>query len=364
MPDNLVSRRPGAARMDKGGTVNKQAVADMRPAVVHLEDPMTLLPLGIDIAQNKYDVALLVDGRTHTAQFANTPDQFAQLTAWLQQHGALQVHACLEATGRYGDALAAYLHAAGHRVSRINPARAWAYARSKLTRNKTDRVDAALLADFCRTQQPRVWTPPAPERAELQALVQHLEALKQMRTQELNRQKAKPPAPAVTQLLAAHLAFLDDQIAQLQAQIQALIDAHPTLSQQQALLVSIPGIGAMTAARLLAIDLLNFASTRAVAAYAGLSPSQHTSGTSIHRQTHLSKVGNADLRKALYLPAVSAIRWNPVLADFAKRLTERGKAKMVIVGAAMRKLLCLAYGVLKSGRAFDPLFARSAQAAA
>ena len=325
---------------------------------------MTLLPLGIDIAKNSYDVALLQAGRTHTAQFANTPAEFAQLTAWLQQHGVTQVHVCLEATGRYGEALAAYLHAGGQVVSLINPARARAYARSKLIRNKTDRVDAALLADFCRTQQPRPWTPPAPERHELQALVQHLEALKGMRTQELNRQKANPPAPAVQQLLAAHLAFLDEQIAQLQAQIQALIDAYPTLTQQHALLVSIPGIGAMTAARLLAIDLLNFSSTRAVAAYAGLSPSQHTSGTSIHRQTRLSKVGNADLRKALYLPAVSAIRWNPVIAAWAERLRERGKAKMVVVGAAMRKLLCLAYGVLKSGRAFDPNFARLPQAAA
>ncbi|MCC7358150.1 MAG: transposase [Anaerolineales bacterium] len=119
---------------------------------------MDMLPLGIDIAKNSYDVALLVHGRTHTTQFANTPNQFAQLTAWLhQRHGAGPVHACLEAAGRYGDALAAFLHAQGHTVSRINPARARVYARSKLTRNKTDRVDAALLADFCRRQQPRPW---------------------------------------------------------------------------------------------------------------------------------------------------------------------------------------------------------------
>jgi len=350
--------------MDKAGTVNKQAVANRRPAIVLLEDTMAPLPLGIDIAKASYEVALLVEGRTQTAHFANAPDQFEQLTAWLQRHHAPQVHACLEATGRYGDALAAYLHATGQIVSRINPARARAYARSKLTRNKTDRVDAALLADFCRTQQPRAWTPPAPERHELQALVQHLDALKAMRTQELNRQKANPPAAGVQQLLAAHLAFLDEQIAQCQAQIQTLIGAHAGLTQQQALLVSIPGIGPMTAARLLAVDLLHFASTRAVAAYAGLNPSQHTSGTSVHRQTRLSKVGNADLRKALYLPAVSAIRFNPLIAALAERLTARGKAKMVIVGAAMRKLLCLAYGVLKSGRVFDPNFARLSQAPA
>lgn len=317
--------------------------------------------LGIDIAKATYQVTLVLgSGRALQAQFANTPEGFVELTRWLKRHHAPRVHAGLEATGRYGEDLTLLLHDAGHRVSVLNPAQVRAYARSQLRRTKTDAVDAAVIADFVRTQTPEPWTPPAPELRELRALVRHRDALVQARVQEANRLEALPPAEAVIQLIEAHLAFLDDQLAQVEAQIRAHIDRHPDLRDQADLLRSIPGVGPTLSALLVALNLPRFADARAVSAHAGLSPAQRQSGTSVRGRAHLSKVGDARLRQALYLPALAALRFNPVIQALAERLRARGKAKLVIVGAAMHKLLVLAYGVLKSGRPFDPDFAQKA----
>ena len=140
--------------------------------------------LGIDIAKAKVVVTLLTpDGKRRRKTCANTPGGFEELAAWLVRQHVARVHACLEATGTYGDALALWLHDAGHRVSIVNPAIIHAYARTQLTRSKTDQIDADLIADFTATQQPPMWTPPAAEIRQLQALVRRLDALQGMRTQ-------------------------------------------------------------------------------------------------------------------------------------------------------------------------------------
>ncbi len=134
---------------------------------------MKLPALGIDIAKLKFDVCLMnTEGKLRHKVFPNTLPGFAQLTMWLTKQGATppEVHACMEATGTYGEALAYHLHAAGHIVSVINPAAVKAFAGSRLSRTKTDRVDAELIARFCAAQQPLAWTPPAPEVRALQAL--------------------------------------------------------------------------------------------------------------------------------------------------------------------------------------------------
>ena len=322
---------------------------------------MSLPILGIDIAQQTFQVSLRQAGHVQRQEFRNQPDGFAGLSLWLARHGVEQVHACLEATGRYGEALAAYLYQAGHRVSVINPSRIKAYAKSKLSRNKTDRVDADLIADFGETQQPRAWVPQTPEVRELQALVRHLDAVQAMRQQEANRLQSGSPSDVVVALVHQHLDFLDQQIDQLKQHIQNQIDQHPGLREDYDLLRSIPGIGVLTAAKLVAENLLQFADARALAAYAGLSPMNRTSGTSVHRRPKLSKIGNAALRKSLYMPALSAQRWNPIIQQFCGRLALTGKHKMAIIGAAMHKLLTLAYGVLKSRKAFDPTYSAKPQ---
>ncbi len=149
---------------------------------------MTFPTLGIDIAKLKFNICLIrEDGKLKHKLFPNTRAGFEELTAWFSKQGVTHVHACLEATGTYGEALSFFLHEAGHRVSIVNPAAIKAFAQSRLSRTKTDRVDAELIARFCQTQQPAAWPPPAPEVRELQALARRLEALSEMHTAESNR---------------------------------------------------------------------------------------------------------------------------------------------------------------------------------
>lgn len=311
--------------------------------------------LGIDIAKAKFQVALLLaDGKVRHKTFPNAAAGFQQLAAWLQQQGVARVHACLEATGTYGDALAAWLHDAGHVVSLVNPAIIHAYARTQLARSKTDRIDAALIARFTATQQPPAWMPPALEIRQLQALVRRLDALQGMRTQEANRRAAGVVVAAVRASIDAVLASLDAQITHVQQLIRDHLDQHPGLRSQRDLLTTIPGIGEATAAVLIA-ELFDkrYASARQAAAFAGLVPRLVESGT-LRGRSRLSKVGPPRLRKALYFPAVAALRWNPTIRAVRARLHAAGKPTMVIIGAAMRKLIHLAYGVLKTGRAYEP----------
>ena len=315
--------------------------------------------LGTDVSKSKFDVALLRDNEYVLATFDNDSVGFVKLRKWLKKRKVIELHACLEATGRYGDDLALYLHEAGYRVSIANPARIHAYAVSQLKRNKTDREDAKLIAHFCATQDPELWTPPSQAQQELQAMVRHLESLQTMRQQESNRLQAGVPSMAVRETLEAHIVFVDEQIKQLTQRIRDHIDHHPDLKQQKDLLTSIPGIADVTATKLLAEipSLERFHGASQLAAYAGLTPRQHQSGSSVFRRGRMAKTGNAHLRRALYMPALVALRWNPTIMVFTDRLRERGKHKMVIVGAVMRKLLHIVYGVLKSQRPFDPNYA-------
>lgn len=313
--------------------------------------------LGIDIAKAKFDVALRwPDGRLRRKTCPNTPSGFAELSRWLQRHGVALVHATMEATGTLGDALALYLHDAGHVVSVINPAIIHAFAASRLARAKTDPGDAALIAEYTATQQPPRWTPAPREIRELQALVRRLDALHGMRTQEVNRLAAGPGSAAVETSIRAVVETLDLEIEAVQRQIQDHFTQHPGLRAQRDLLTSIPGIGDATAAVLLA-ELFDkhYTSARQAAAFAGLVPRVSASGT---RRTRgrLVKIGPGRVRKALYFPALTALRWNPILRQLRTRLQAAGKPKMVIVGAAMRKLIHLAFGVLKSGRAYDATY--------
>jgi transposase len=323
----------------------------------------TTSALGIDIAKANFDVALRVERRHYQATFKNNVDGFGKLLRWLKKSRAIQLHACMEATGRYGEALALFLYEQGHKVSVVNPARIKKYADSQLRRNKTDAQDAAIILDFCLTQHPPQWKPPSPQQRTLQELVRYHDSLKKMRQQEKNRLSSGLQVLAVISQIQQHLAYLEEQLAILEAQIQGHIEQFPELKRDQDLLISIPGIGKLTAARLLAeiSDIRSFSNAKQLAAYAGLTPSHHISGSSIRKRPRMSKVGNSNLRRYLYMPALAAICHNPVIAAFRERLLARGKEKMVVVGAATRKLLHIVYGVLKSGRPFDPNHAVQSQ---
>ncbi|MCA1634472.1 MAG: IS110 family transposase [Acidobacteria bacterium] len=324
---------------------------------------MTRPCLGLDIAKVKFNACLIREGgKFRHKVFPNNPAGFAQLSDWLARQGVERVHACMEATGSYGDSLAAYLHEAGHIVSQVNPAAIKAYAQSHLSRTKNDRVDAALIASFCVERRPPAWHPPAPELRELQALVRRLDSLVEMRTMEENRLSSGVTVEAVRESVEELIAHLAQQIKRTEALIRAHIDSDPGLRRQRELLDSIPGVGEATAAVLLAEvpDIKEYRSARQVAAFAGLVPRERQSGSSVRGRVRLSKIGNSRLRKALYFPAVTAIRCSPFFQAWVEGLRQRGKSKMAVIGAVMRKLVHLAYGVLKTGRPFDPQWAQRA----
>ncbi|HSE29923.1 MAG TPA: IS110 family transposase, partial [Candidatus Saccharimonadales bacterium] len=270
-----------------------------------------LLTLGIDISKDSFHVELSINHKLRHRRFANRKEGFAELGAWLIKHKATVVHACLEATGPYSEAVALYLHEQGHTVSIVNPAQIKAFGQSELLRNKDDRPDAGLIRRFCEKQQPAAWQPPPAHLRELQALTRHLENLLETRQQQVNRLEVATTKDVLKSLrkLVAHL---DAEIKRTEQQIDDHIDRHPDLRQQCQLLESIPGIGKRTATKLLAEieDISRYKSARQVAAYAGLTPRNNRSGT-LRGQTRLSKTGNARVRKALFLPAMVAKRHNP-----------------------------------------------------
>jgi transposase len=322
--------------------------------------------LGIDIAKLKFDVCLVTpSGRAKHKVFQNTRHGFEQLVAWLNSHQVVDLHACLEATGTYGEPLALFLFEAAFMVSLVNPAAVRAFANAGLSRTKNDKVDAELIARFCLAQRPALWSPPAPELRELQALVRRLESLVEMRVAEENRLSSGISADAVKQSLEEHIAYLIEQIKQTEALIREHINNHPDLKQQSELLDSIPGIGETTAALLLAeiVNIKAYKSARQVAAYAGLVPRERRSGSSVRGRVCLSKIGNARLRKALYFPAITALRSSDFFKAWAEPLRMRGKSKMSVIGAAMRKLIHLAYGVIKTGKPFDPNWVKQTEVA-
>jgi transposase len=315
--------------------------------------------LGIDIAKKSFDAALTANNKQYQIEhFSNTLKGHRRLVKWLTQQGVEKVHVCMEATGRYGDELARFLHEQGYRVSLVNPLQIHAYGKSQLRRNKNDRLDAQLIADFCFTQEPPAWTPPTRCQQEIQELTRHITTLKRDRQRKRNQLKAGLSSETLQRSIEENIGFLQEQIEQLEAELQTLIDQESRYREDMALLLSIPAIGWTTAIRFLAeVDVSQFGQASHLAAYAGLAPSEHSSGSSVQKKARLSKVGNRHLRSAFYMPALGAHRHNPIIADLVERLTGRGKSKMTIVGAVMRKLLHLAYGVLKTRIPFDPLHA-------
>lgn len=317
--------------------------------------------LGIDISKSKFHAALhngsKPSNKPKVKAFANTVEGFEQLQTWVEQQGVASVHACLEATSTYGEAVAEFLVEQGHRVSMVNPSRIKGFAQSELSRSKTDKADAQLILRFVMALRPQPWQPPAPAVKQLQALLRRHEALQQMVVQEQNR--LDTTSVDLRSSIQKHIEYLEQDIEAIRQQIDDHFDQHPGLKQQRDLLVTIPGIGDHTASMLLAeiVDWKQFDSPRQLAAYAGVTPRERTSGTSVRGKPSLSRLGNARLRKALFLPAMAARRFNPLITAFCERLLAKGKAKRQVIGAAMRKLLHLAYGVLKSGRPFDPNFA-------
>lgn len=312
--------------------------------------------LGLDIAKLSFDAVLIAGAGKHHASFDNTQAGFEQLDTWLAKHRTANtsLHACMEATGNWGLDLAAHLHAASLTVSIVNPKQIKAFGEAELSRNKTDKLDAGLIARFCSTQKPPPWTPPLAQMRELRELTRRCASLKAERTQQINRLKAGFSSPTVRASLERSRAAIEEEIAAMTAAIRDLLASDGALQTNFDLLTTIPGIGPVTAALLLA-ELPNIAEfdPKALAAFAGLSPAEHSSGAR-RRSAGISRIGNAVIRSALYLAALSARRHNPKLIGFANRLKAAGKPNQVILVAVARKLLVMAHAVIRTQTGFQP----------
>jgi len=314
--------------------------------------------LGIDVGKDNL-VTALRDEQMHyqNAVFANDPKGFGRLLHWLLKVTKRQpVHVCLEATGRYSHKIFCFLHGQGYVVSSINPQMSANYRRVVGQVHKNDQSDAKLLADFCATQSPEPSVPPSPQQEEVRELSRYLESLEKERTALNNRLKSDPSSEWVCRNLRQRLKMLDRHIQNAKDELDKVAEQDPPTYSQIQLIESISGIGRLTATRLTAEAGLfsRFPKADQLVSYSGLVPKEHASGSSVHRRATLSKSGNSHLRTALYMCALSACRFNPLIRRFADRLEARGKSKMTIIVAVMRKLLVLAYGVVTSGRPFDP----------
>ena len=314
--------------------------------------------LGLDVAKKSVQAELRTSGNKVRFGFANSAKGFTQLAHILKQHNVPKVWAGLEATGPYSHALALWLHGQAHRVSLLNPRRVKEYARSAGNRNKTDLLDAAVIADFVCAHEPAAWHPPLQEVAQLQALVRRREEVSLMLQAEKNRLEGGV-ACQVRCSLERIIATLSAEKARLEKLITQQIRSHHQICRDHQLLCSIKGIGSLTAAILLAEMARpgQVERARQAAAHAGLTPRREQSGTSVRRKRGLGKEGNRYLRKALYMPALVAIKYNVPLRHFACRLRAAGKPKMSIVCAVMRKLIHIAFGVLKHQKPFNPSLA-------
>jgi transposase len=313
---------------------------------------MAAVTLGVDISARWFDVA----HGTEVRRFANTAPGIAACLGWVAGVDR-SARIGLEATGTSHLPLATALYEAGHTVFVCNPLSLARYSEAVLARTTTDAADARRIARFCEAHELVPWRPASPAHQRLHALVATRQALLQQLQQLRNREGAAGYTACqalVAELQAPVAAALTAQVARVDRELARLAAAETPLGAQLRALVSLPGLGRTTAATILAsLPVERLATRRQVAAYAGLCPRERTSGSSVRGRSRTGPLGPASLRKALYLPAVVAMRANPALRAFAERLRAAGKCPKVVVVAAMRKLLELAWTLLHSGQPFS-----------
>lgn len=319
---------------------------------------MFQITVGVDIAKKKFDVALLMESKYKHKLFTDDDAGFEAFIVWSLTFDLLsRPLACMQATGAYSQPLADFLVAKGYPVSVVNPAKAKAFAQSELSRAKTDKADAKLIARYALSMQPGLWTPPPPTIRRLQALTRRIGHL--LEIQQMGHNRLDTADESITASVNSLLKTVEDETKAIRQAINDLINDNPDLDNRRKLLGSIPGIGPATIAHsLLALSPhQGFTDAKQVVAFAGLAPYLRESGP-WSGKTRVAKSGDPILRKALYMPALCAGKHNPAIHDFCGRLKANGKDGKAIVCAAMRKLIHIAFGVLKSGKPFDPLWAK------
>ena len=318
--------------------------------------------VGIDISKLSFDVALSNNGTYQTGKFDNNLKGFKSFSKWRSQFDDTFIF-CMEATGVYGNNLAKFLYQDNEKVIVSNPLKTHAFTKMELCRNKTDQTDAISLAKYCEylststKLNENLYKPKSESAERLQYLVTRLEQLNKNHLQETSRLEICQDQE-IKKSIRSMVRHIANQIERIKQSIKNVIAKDGKLNTQFSLLVSINAIGEKTAWAILAYlgDISKFKNSKQVSSYAGLNPKIQQSGTSINRSS-LSKVGHKNLRNALYMPAIVSVRFNPLMAELYSRLKKKNKSGKLAICAVMRKLLVIAYGVLKSGKPFDPDYA-------
>lgn len=319
--------------------------------------------LGVDVSKKNLDCMLLdsTTGKVKSKSLPNTSAGFKQLVEWLSKNKAPNAYVVMEPTGVYHEPAALALTDAGLTLSLVNPAQLRQFAQGLGVKTKTDKADSMVLARYGATQQLQAWQPPSKSARRLKALLARRDAVADDLQREQNRQEAidfGQSPDEVKASIAQSIDFLQAELKRLEAMIQAHIDDDPDLRGKKDLLESIPGVGERVSSNLTALFAAKtFSSAEQLAAYLGLVPVQWESGSSVRGRPRLSKAGPSHLRKLLYMPAVVARQWNPHIKSLGDRLLAKGKTKMAVIGACMRKLAHLCFGVIHSGRPYDPNYA-------
>jgi transposase len=324
------------------------------------------LRVGIDISAQQISATwgTTPDDHRPVVEVEQSAQGYQQLIHQLHQTGHDPAHCqvVMEATGTYWMRLAYALHDAGFVVSVVNPVQAHRLAQAQLRRAKTDAIDAQLLMELGFKLEPLPWTPPPPLYDALYQRLRQRDALLEIRTQERNRLHALQQWPdaqaAVIERYQLHIAFLTEQIKTLQAEIEQLLRSDSEWASATHSLLSVPGIGPITAAWLM-VATLNFTTCQTVeelVAFAALAPYPQQSGTSLHRTRGVGRGGHVRLRSALYMAALAAVHSNPMIRRFYARLRQRGKPAKVALCACARKLVLLAWALVTKHQVFDPDF--------
>ena len=314
---------------------------------------------GIDVSARSLSVALIEPGHSVCLrEFANSARGHKALVVWLGKQDA-KVRVSLEATGIYSLDLALALEAEAQiEVAVLNPKLANRFAQT-LRRSKTDAAAAVVLAEYSRRMPFTPWQRPGVEELRLRTISRHIESLVVDLAEVKNRLHAAESASTTPRAVLADLrqaqATLLRRLAKMRREAMKLVQAEEALRERFALLVSIPGIAEISALQILSelVLLPPGMTVRQWVAYSGLDPVHQVSGSSLHKPSRISRAGNRHLRRALYMPTLSAVRYDPHMRAFYQALRERHKTGLQALMAVARKLLHAIYGIFKSGRPYD-----------
>lgn len=312
---------------------------------------------GIDVSKKDLSITLIIEGKNYYYNISNDKKGFDEFSKLLKSHKLEKVKACMESTGMYSFPLADYLFAKKYEISIVNPACINAFAKSKLSRHKTDKVDSKIIAEYASKYELKPYIPTDPQLVELRSLYNCIQNLEMQYRQIQNYLEAgEHLASAAIKSYKKLLSNLLKEVEHTQEAIDRLLDNNSDIKEHVDNMQTITGIGKKTAVAVMSFvpNIDQFATARQLAAFAGLTPKEHQSGSSIKKRGKISKLGSAQLRKALYFPAMSAMQNNVVIKEFATKLKSKGKTGKVIVVAIMRKLLHIIFGIIKHKTNFNP----------